>query len=150
MPLGPCVHGRKRPSAIGQRTVLSRARQQMHAGRTTGKLLVDVAFAVGDHGDARRLSQHIGSFFRREQPTIGCLVLDRASAGSLDLGPSAIENLSAYKTDYAAMDGIDRNFSKIIFLILLCRKNLNTLNFLCFVNNLGSRKGHDFNINCVL
>ena len=71
MPLGPRRHGLKQPSTIGKRAVLSGTRQQVHTGRATGELLVDVALAVGDHGDARRPSQHIGGFFRREQPTIG-------------------------------------------------------------------------------
>ncbi len=94
---------------IGKRTVLRRARQQLHTGRATGELLVEVALAVGDHGDTRRPGQHIGGLFGREQPTIGFLVLDRTPLGSIDLGPGAIENLCADQTDYAAMDGIDRD-----------------------------------------
>ena len=81
----------------------------MHAGRATGELLVDVALTIGHHGDARRPGQHIGGFFGCEQPAVGFLVLDRASFGGVDLGPGAVENLSAHQTDYPAMDGIDRD-----------------------------------------
>ena len=109
MPLGPRVHGPKQPCAIGQRAVLSRARQQMHTGRATGELLVDVALAIGHHGHARRLSQHVSCLFRRKQPAVGFLVLDRASLGGVDLFSGAVENLSAHQTDYPAMDGIDRD-----------------------------------------
>ncbi len=48
MPLGPRIHGPKQPLAIGQRTVLRRARQQVHTARATGELVVDVARAVGN------------------------------------------------------------------------------------------------------
>ena len=109
MPLGPGVHGRKQPFAIDKQTVLRRAGRQLDTARATGELLVDVALAVGDHGDASRLSQHIGGLFGRKQPAIGFLVLDRASAGSLDLGPGAIENLCAHQSNDTAMNRIDRN-----------------------------------------
>lgn len=70
---------------------------------------LDVALAVGDHGDSRRPGQHIGGFFGREQATIGFLSLDRTPLGSIDLVPGAIENLSAHHPDDAATGPINGN-----------------------------------------
>lgn len=53
--LGPGINGFTQPFCCSKIPVKSRARPQMHAFGTTGEPLLEVAFAAGDHDDARSL-----------------------------------------------------------------------------------------------
>jgi len=109
MPLRPGSDGCEQPPGLGQAAVVGCTGQQLHTLRATGELLVDVALAIGDHGDACSSCQHLGGFVGGKQPAIGLLVLDPPLFEAVHLGVRAVENLRTDQADHAAMDGIHRD-----------------------------------------
>src|SRR5271157_2586367 len=79
----------------------------MHTLRTAGELLVDVALAVGDHGDASCAAQHLRGFLRSQKPAIGFLVLERPWPGIFHFDRGAVEYLRADQPDHAAIGRVD-------------------------------------------
>jgi len=76
--LGQALGAGKQPATIGQHTILPDPDQQLHTGRLAGELLIDVALAIGDHGEAGRPGrQQRARLLGRGQPTPALLLRER-------------------------------------------------------------------------
>ena len=104
----PACAARGQRRAVSQHTVMHRAAQQVHIGGPAGEQVIDVALAVGDHGNHRRLGQHIPGGERSIQPSAGFFLVCGSFVPIGYFAFSAINDGTVHQADDAAGVGVHR------------------------------------------
>ncbi len=81
----------------------------MHVVRPTRELVIDVALAVLDHSDHRRLRQHLAGGLGGRQPAARLLLVGRACLMVRHRAVGAVDHRGTDQPDQPALLGIHRN-----------------------------------------
>jgi hypothetical protein len=100
---------RKQPAVVAEAAVLRRAHQQLHAVRTKGEGLVDVAFAVRHHGDPPCAGADRGGLVGALQPAEALLLLHRQGSPLRFAPAGALQELAVHQAQDRPVPRVQRH-----------------------------------------